>query len=361
MGSVENQIQQTNQDEEDCLYAIQLVSGSVMPMVMQAAMDLELFHIIAKAGEGAKLSPSEIASQLTTKNPEAAVMVDRILRLLVSYSVITASSTTYGDGKVERLYGLAPVCKYLLPDEHGVSLSSCLSLSTYPTELKTMAGLKDTVLEGGDTFTRINGCNMFSYFGQDPVLAGLFNRVMFDHTSIVMKRILAEYNGFQGLNLVVDVAGGVGTMSSLITTKYPAINCINFDLPPVIEHAPPYPRVKHVGGDMFASVPKGDAIFLKWILHNWSDENCVRLLKKCYEAIPAQGKVIVVDATIPDVPESSTGAKGICQLDLLMMVNCPGGRERTQKELECLAKQAGFNRVELACFACKNGVLEFYK
>lgn len=46
---------------------------------------------------------------------------------------------------------------------------------------------------------------------------------------------------------------------------------------------------------MFESVPKGDAIFMKWILHNWSDDLCIKLLKNCYDAIPSDGKVIVVE------------------------------------------------------------------
>nr|QKO29238.1 flavonoid O-methyltransferase [Epimedium sagittatum] len=361
MGSTENQFIPTTQDEEDCLYAIQLVSGSVMTMVMQSAMELELFQIIAKAGEGAQLSPSEIASQLPTKNPEASMMIERILRLLASYSVLTASVTSCDNGRVERLYGLAPVCKYLLPDKDGVGLYSWLRLSTNPIAVKTMSGLKDTVLEGGLTFNRVHGVSMFEYFEKDPELALLFDRLMIDHTNIIMKRILEEYKGFEGLNEVVDVAGGIGTMSSIITSKYPTISCINFDLPRVVEHAPSYPGVEHVGGDMFVKVPMGDAVFLKWILHNWGDEDCIAILKKCYEAVPDHGKVIVVDAIVPEVPESNTGARGICQLDLLMMVNCPGGRERTQKEFEYLAKEAGFGVVKLACFACNYGVFEFYK
>ncbi|KAK4858172.1 hypothetical protein QYF36_012200 [Acer negundo] len=60
---------------------------------------------------------------------------------------------------------------------------------------------------------------------------------------------------------------------------------IDFDLPHVIQHAPHYPGVEHVGGYMFESVPKGDAIFMKWILHDWSDEHCLKLLKNCYKGL----------------------------------------------------------------------------
>ena len=136
-----------------------------------------------------------------------------------------------------------------------------------------------------------------------------------------MKEIFDNYKGFGGLKSLVDVGGGTGAVVDMIVSKYPTIKCINFDLPHVIEDAPPYPGtnlqlknvtyinfslisshscikqvepvcfklfcvistapsirpnwtsvtflflvfsgVEHVGGDMFVSVPKADAIFMK--------------------------------------------------------------------------------------------------
>ncbi|XP_054782100.1 cathecol O-methyltransferase 1-like [Prosopis cineraria] len=74
----------------------------------------------------------------------------------------------------------------------------------------------------------------------------------------------------------------------------------------------------NVGRGMFESVPKGDAIFIK-ILHDWSDERCLKLLKNCHNAILEVGKVIVVDAVLPIVPEISTSAKSTSQRDMIMM------------------------------------------
>ncbi|KAJ7959441.1 Caffeic acid O-methyltransferase [Quillaja saponaria] len=100
-------------DEEAAVFAMQLTSGSVLPMILKSAIELDLLEIIVKAGPGAYLSPSDIASKLPTTNPNAPVMVDRILRLLATYSVLTYSLKTLPDGRVERLYGAAPVCKFL--------------------------------------------------------------------------------------------------------------------------------------------------------------------------------------------------------------------------------------------------------
>ncbi|KAJ4875628.1 Flavone 3'-O-methyltransferase 1 [Raphanus sativus] len=105
-------------DDEAALFAMQLASASVLPIVLKTALDLDLLEIMAK--NSSQMSPSEIASQLQTKNPEAPIMLDRILRLLTSYSILTCSNRTNPDG-VERIYGLGLVCKYLTKNEDGVS------------------------------------------------------------------------------------------------------------------------------------------------------------------------------------------------------------------------------------------------
>ena len=63
---------------------------------------------------------------------------------------------------------------------------------------------------------------------------------MKDHSTIVVKKILEKYNGFEGLGSLVDVGGGTGATINTIVSKYPTIKGINFDLPHVIEDAPSY-------------------------------------------------------------------------------------------------------------------------
>ncbi|TQD94519.1 hypothetical protein C1H46_019764 [Malus baccata] len=90
-------------DEEANLFAMQLATGSILHMLLQAAIELDLLEIMAKAGPGAFVSPADLSSQLPTKNPDAPVMLDRMLRVLASYSILTYSLRTLPDGKVERL------------------------------------------------------------------------------------------------------------------------------------------------------------------------------------------------------------------------------------------------------------------
>ncbi|KAM1816534.1 hypothetical protein ACFX12_000932 [Malus domestica] len=226
----------------------------------------------------------EIVAQIATENPEAPVMLDGILRFLASYSVLDCSVVAANDEFV-RFYSLNRVSKHFMPNEDGVSLAPMVALGhdKVPTE--------NAIAEGGRPFKRAHGLHLFEYTGSDPRFHQAFHTAMFNYAIIVMKKIVQIYKGFEQLNKLVDVGGGLGHTLNLIISKYPHIKGINYDMPQVIKHVSPYPGVECVGGDMFGSVPKGDAIIMKWILHDWTDAQCLKLLKNCYNAIPNDGKV----------------------------------------------------------------------
>ncbi|GKV16538.1 hypothetical protein SLEP1_g27168 [Rubroshorea leprosula] len=116
-------------EEQSSSYALQLVNSVALPMTLHAALQLDIFQIIAKAGAGAKLSPQEIATQLGTQNPDAPIMLDRILRLLATYNVLTCSvAVNDHQDDPQRLHGLASVSKYFTRNEDGVSLGPLMAL-----------------------------------------------------------------------------------------------------------------------------------------------------------------------------------------------------------------------------------------
>ena len=117
------------EEEQHFSYAMQLVTSASLPMVLLAAIRLDVFEIIAKAGPDAQLSPSDIAARMSSKNPDAPSMLDRMLRLLASHSVLTCSIVKgAGEGVIPRLYGLAPVSKYFVRNPEGASLGGLLAL-----------------------------------------------------------------------------------------------------------------------------------------------------------------------------------------------------------------------------------------
>ncbi|KAH9718236.1 Flavone 3'-O-methyltransferase 1 [Citrus sinensis] len=329
MSSFHDQLMKPPNDEEDFMLVMELAHSSLLPMTMKAIIELGVLEILAKASPS-QLSSSEIASQLPTNNQEASTVLDRMLRLLASYSFLTYNLVTNKDGNVCGVYGLASVCRYLLPNEDGVSLAPIFLLAQEKVSVDPWYHLKDCLLEGTLPFMKAhNAKNPFEYAMKDARRRNLFNQSMRNHTALVMKKILEIYKGFEEINQLVDVAGGLG--------------------------------VEHVGGDMFVEVPKGEAIFLKWILHDWSDDQCVKILKNCYDALPEFGKVIVVDSLIPESLETDILSRFVYLLDMQMYTVFPGGKERTVEELKALATKAGFTAVKLVCRAYSCWVVELYK
>jgi len=102
--------------------------------------------------------------------------------------------------------------------------------------------LKDAIREGGVPFNRVHGTHAFEYASLDSRFNKVFNTAMIN-TPLVMKKVLESYKGFEGIKRVVDVGGGLGININLITSKYPNIHGINFDLPHVIRDAPSYPGI----------------------------------------------------------------------------------------------------------------------
>lgn len=135
----QNQIQMDNlpldstselEDDESFSYAIQLANSVVLPMALQSATQLGVFDVLQKAGPDAKLSADQIASQLSCNNPQAPPMLDRLLSLLASHSVINCSviQDQHNLGSFQRLYTITPVSRFFARDSDAVSLGPFLDL-----------------------------------------------------------------------------------------------------------------------------------------------------------------------------------------------------------------------------------------
>jgi O-methyltransferase domain len=124
-------------------------------------------------------------------------------------------------------------------DSHLYSKKICLTEKTLCCDDRYY--LKDAVLEGGIPFNKAHKMTAFEYNAKDLRVGRLFNEGMKSHSIIITKNFLQLYNGFNNINTLVDVGGGLGATLNMITSKYPNIKGINFDLPHVIADAPPYP------------------------------------------------------------------------------------------------------------------------
>ncbi|KAI7733515.1 hypothetical protein M8C21_030690 [Ambrosia artemisiifolia] len=336
-------------------YAFQLATSIALPMVLSNAIKLKVLETLADAGSDAKLSAHEIATRLAISDDDAPNKLDRMLQLLASYSVVTCTQGVH-ECKPVRVYGLASVAKHFMPNEYGASFGPMMDLMN-----DEVFKIKDSVVEGGTALDKVTGMKGYEYFASDPRFLGVFNNAMKDTSTILMTEILKDYDGFDNLKTLVDVGGGLGGVLYMIVSKHKHIKGINFDLPNMISRAPQFPGVEHVAGDMFESVPQGDAIFLKWIVHGWGDEDCIKFLKNCYKALPDDGKVIIVEKIVPFLPDTNSSTKTDVHLDALMLCLSQGGMERTEEEFLALAIKSGFSSMKKKCFKCTFWVIEFYK
>lgn len=99
----------------------------------------------------------------------------------------------------------------------------------------------------------------------------------------------------------------------------------------------------------------------QWILHDWDDERCVKILKNVWRALPPHGKVINLDYVLSDNTDPSIATKVSLYTDIYMMACNSNGRERTLAQFKRLAADAGFKRVEFVAKTDNLSVLEFYK
>ncbi|KAL8167213.1 hypothetical protein V2J09_008712 [Rumex salicifolius] len=357
-------------DDEELLskQALLIARGISFPMTLKAAIELKILDLVSESH--AYVSASELVDRIPgCMNPEAPVLLDRMLSLLTSFSILNCELRSNGnvgeEGGIERVYEAAPICKYFLTKNVGVhgSFGPLFLLHHDKVILDSWCNFKDALMEGGSTpFTRAHGMTSFEYARIDSRFNKVFNEAMSNHTTLITNKILDTYTGFEGINVLVDVGGGIGTTLDLITSKYPAIKGINFDLPHVLADSPIVnPRVNHVGGNMFEQVPHGDAIFMKWILHDWSDEKCMKLLNNCWKALPENGKVIMVESILSLTPQNNYESQIAVEQDVAMFVHNHGGKERTREEFGALATGSGFTGFHVICSVYNTWVIEFRK
>jgi predicted O-methyltransferase YrrM len=152
--------------------------------------------------------------------------------------------------------------------------------------------------------------------------------------------------------VVCDIGGGVGHMVAAMAEHYPSLKGVLFDLPPVAKRAAEAlaekglsGRVSTLGGSFLESLPaelsRCDAFYLKFILHDWADEECVSILS-AIKAVAKEGSQIVTTDFILGV-DGANMEMSKRMMDINMMAaNPPGAGERTWEEYAALFARAGF-------------------
>ncbi|CAN6324991.1 unnamed protein product [Urochloa humidicola] len=190
-----------------------------------------------------------------------------------------------------------------------------------------------------------------------------FNDAMAADTAFLMPIVIRECGEvlFRGLTSLVDVAGGLGGAAGSIAAAFPDLKCTVLDLPQVVAKAPAGTNVQYVAGDMFESIPSTNAVFLKWIFHDWDDDECVKILKNCKRAIPprdAGGKVIIIDMVVGNGPSDIKHVETQVLYDLMIMnIN---GVERDEQEWKKIFLEAGFKDYKIIPVLGVRSIIELY-
>ena len=203
--------------------------------------------------------------------------------------------------------------------------------------VRALGSLDETVRTGEQATHRIYGMPVFAYCEKDRESAETFNKAMTSFSTVEAPAIAKAYD-FSGIRSLADIGGGHGLLLATILDRYPHMTGTLFELPEVASDLGGGPlepfkdRVRVVDGDMFEAVlPSADAYIMKRIVHDWSDEQCGKILSSCRAGVANGGKLLVVDSVVP-ADAKYDPAKVV---DLMMML-FSGGKERTEEEFSAL-------------------------
>ncbi|CAL5402321.1 unnamed protein product [Camellia sinensis] len=398
------------------------VFGYVDMAVVKCVIELGIPDALER--HEAPMTLSELSSTLECSPPA----LYRIMRFLVHRQVFKEDRTSQGSIR----YVQTPLSRLLMKNGEK-SMAPLVLLESHPVMLAAWHTLRASVLanKNSSAFETAHGEDLWSLAATNPGYSKLINDAMACDARVSVQAVIDGCpNLLDGLDSLVDVGGGNGTTIRLFVKACPWIRGINFDLPHVVSEAPDFVGVENVGGDMFSSVPKADAVFLKkkiktefmvidtpspyniilerpwlhtmgavpstlhqllrfptehrieevrgdqlqakncpmdanfWILHDWGDDECIHILRKCREAIPKdKGKVIIFEAVIKEGEEEKERDKleyARLMMDMGMMAHTNKGKERTSKEWAYILSEAGFTQYTIKPTKVIQYIIEAY-
>lgn len=231
---------------------------------LKCAIELCIPDVIHKYGQPIPLS--ELIASLPI-HPSKTDGIHRLMRILTHSGFFSQQNNhdITNENELEVRYGLTDASKLLLKD-HPFGMTSLLHVILSPVFTKPWHQLS-TWFKNDDLtpfHTENNGIAFWDYAGCDPEFSHLFNDAMASETRLASSVVMDKCTGvFEGLESLVDVGGGTGTMAKAIAKSFPQLECVVFDLPRVVAGLQGGENLKYVGGDMFDTIPPTNSILLK--------------------------------------------------------------------------------------------------
>jgi hypothetical protein len=293
-------------------------------------------------------SSSDIA-RLCSTNEDATY---RLMRALANVGVL--------EERESRTFALTPVGESLRSDAPG-SMRGYARFVGYKPTWTAWGEALHSVRTGEPAVDKLFGENLFEYYAKHLDESAVFDEAMTSISGVEADAVAAGYD-FTGIGTLADVGGGRGYLLATVLKANPTMKGILFDQPHVVSGAATLlrergvdDRVRVEGGSFLETAPSGaDAVIMKHIIHDWNDEDCLRILRNCHRVLPKGGRMLVVEAVVPG-PAERGWAK---LLDLEMLVLTPRGRERNEEEYARLLRNSGFRLTRIVPTASHVSVVE---
>ena len=272
--------------------------------------------------------------------PETAVGIERSLGLVqgagsrLMRALLELGLVKQGEGGA---YAATESGAYLKAS-HPLSLSDA-AIHWGRESTTAWAGLADALRTGESGFSKAYGLGFFDWLAGRPAEVESYHKAMSTYARHDYPK-LADAVDFHRHSAVLDAGGGTGELAFALLRRHPDLTATVMDRPEVICTASVpediASRCDLVVGDLFGEWPRvSDAAILARVLHDWSDEEAVRILRGARAAMQAGRALYVVEMVL----DEGTGSGGMLDLNMLAMT---GGAERTRAQFEGLLQSAGF-------------------
>ncbi|MFE5889269.1 methyltransferase [Streptomyces sp. NPDC002285] len=306
---------------------LQLATASWMAAAVSALAELGVADALS---DGAR-PVDEIAEAVGAHGPT----LYRLLRAGADFGLL--------EERAGEVFALTEVGEALRSDS-PTSMRNFARWVGLAADRNTWAGLADSVRTGEPAFERVHGQNVWDFMRERADVSSVFDDAMSEASRQLIAPVVGAFD-FSGIGTLVDVAGGHGALLAAVLAANPDVRGVLYDQPDVVAGAGRAfkdsgtdGRAEVVGGDFFDSVPPGaDAYLLSNVIHDWDDAHSLTILRNCREALAEGGRVLLVEAVMPDRSEP---APTVTLMDLNMLVLC-GGRQRTEAEFADLFERAG--------------------
>lgn len=291
-------------------------------------------YIAAKLGIADLLANGpQTIEQLAEATHSNTVALHRVLRALASVGIFLEND--------QKQFELTPLGVTLRSDIPGSM--KAMAIAQLGDHYTAWGNLLYSVKTGNIAFDHVEGTPVWKYYENNPEEGINFMKAMEGLTQAVIMNILPAYD-FTQFKTIVDIGGGNGALMFALLNAAPNAKGIVFDEEYVVKETKKtitqnklQDRCGVVAGSFFQSVPPdADAYVMKLVLHDWNDEQSLKILLNCAKAMKPHSKLLIIESVIT---EGNTPHPGkFMDLNMLVMT---GGKERTEKEFTTVLGKAG--------------------